>query len=66
MDPLSLFASVLFGCIGLAACQIGRRRESARLMAVGVALIGFTYLTPAGLWTWAVGAGLVALLFVGG
>ncbi|MFZ5476306.1 MAG: hypothetical protein ACOZNI_05970 [Myxococcota bacterium] len=59
----SMFASVLFGCVGLAAWQIGRRRSSARAMVLGCALLGFTFVTPPGWPTWVVGAALTLLLF---
>ena len=59
----NLFAGVLFGALGVAAWQIGRRRDSARSMLAGAALWGFMFVTPAGWPTWAVGLALVALAF---
>jgi hypothetical protein len=63
MDPGTLFAGVIFGCIGLAAWQIGRKQQSGRQMLLGFALMGFPYVTPAGWPTWAVGALLTVLVF---
>lgn len=63
LSPSGLFAGVLFGCIGLAAWQIGRRRQEARPMVAGAALLGFMMVTPAGWPTWVVGAALTALAF---
>lgn len=64
MDFADLFASLLFGCVGFAAWQVGRRRQSARPMVLGLALIGLPWLIPSGWTLWAVGAGLTALVFV--
>lgn len=61
--PADLFAGVLFGSIGIAAWQIGRRRSSGRAMFAGAALIGFQFVTPPGWPTWAVGLTLSAVAF---
>ena len=58
-----LFAGVLFGALGVASWQIGRRRDSARKMLAGFALLGFMFVTPAGWPTWVVGLGLTAVAF---
>lgn len=59
----TLFAGILFGALGFAGWQIGRKRQSMGKMFVGVALMVFPYLTPDGITTWAVGVALSVLLF---
>lgn len=60
----TLIAGLLFGIIGFAAWRIGRARQSMGKMLLGVALMGFPYLIPDGVWIYVVGAGLTGLLFV--
>lgn len=64
MDGPTLFAGVLFGAIGIAAWRIGRRRDSARHMLLGAALVIYPWLIPDGVWVWVVGALLTALVFL--
>lgn len=63
LSPSNMFAGVLFGCIGLAAWQIGRKRESPRAMVLGVVLMVFTFAVPPGFWTWVVGIALSVFCF---
>ena len=64
MDFSSLFAGIVFGALGLAAWQIGRKQQSLPRMIVGVALMGFSYLAPSAAWTWGIGILLTALAFL--
>ena len=63
LSASGLFAGVVFGCVGMAAWQVGRRRQQARPMLLGCALMGFTFVTPSGWTTWAVGAALTLFCF---
>lgn len=59
----TLFAGVLFGALGFAGWQIGRKRQSMGKMLIGVALMVFPYVVPDGIWVWLVGAGLTVALY---
>jgi hypothetical protein len=61
MDPSSMVAGIVFSGIGFVAWRVGRSRDSARLMLLGAALIGYPFLIPEGPgWTWGTGAVLTA------
>jgi hypothetical protein len=64
LSASNLFANIVFGAIGVGAWRYGKKVDSLGKMLVGVALVGFSWFTPTAAWTWGVGAGLVALLFV--
>ncbi|MDP2311877.1 MAG: hypothetical protein Q8P41_03165 [Pseudomonadota bacterium] len=63
LDPWSLFLGVLFGCIGFAAWQYGRRTQQARHMVLGLALMGFGFLVEDPLTNGLIGAVLTSFLF---
>lgn len=63
LDFGTLFAGIVFGCIGFGAWRWGKRQQSARGMLIGIALMVFPYFVPGGLTTWAVGGVLTAALF---
>ncbi len=63
LDPASLFLGILFGCIGFAGFQYGRRTQQARQMIVGVALMAFGFLVQDVWINGVVGSVLVLLLF---
>ncbi len=63
MSPLSLFLGVLYGCIGLAAWQYGRRAQRARHMGLGAVLMGFGFFVADPATNAVVGAVLTLLLF---
>ncbi len=58
-SPAALAFGVLFGPIGLAMVQIGRKRALYRMIFAGLALMGSTFVSSGEWWTW-----LVALLVV--
>ena len=64
LSASNLFANIVFGAVGVGAWRYGKKMDSLGKMMVGVALIGFSYFTPTAAWTWAVGTGLFALVFV--
>lgn len=63
MDPASMFAGVVWGCVGFAAFQWGRRRERPRAILIGLALIALPWLVEAPVALWLSGAALTGLLF---
>lgn len=64
MTFTNLFGALLFGCIGLAAFTIGRKRARFKMMIIGIILMGYPYLVPNTLALYALGAILTASLFV--
>ena len=60
----TLFAGIVFGCIGFGAWRWGRKRDSARGMILGILLMGFPYFVSGSVMTWVVGAVLTAALFI--
>jgi len=61
MDLSSLMAGIVFSGVGFVAWRVGRSRDSARLMLLGAALMGYPFVIPEGpWWTWGTGAVLTA------
>ena len=66
MDPSSLMAGIVFSGVGFVAWRMGRRRDDARRMLLGVALMGYPFVVPDGpWWTWGTGIVLTVVCFVG-
>ncbi|MDP2310559.1 MAG: hypothetical protein Q8P18_31360 [Pseudomonadota bacterium] len=63
LDPASMFLGIVYGCIGFAGFQYGRRQQQARQMVVGIALMSFGFFVSDPLINGLVGAVLVLLLF---
>jgi len=63
LSPAALFGNLLFGAIGFACWQYGRRRQSARQMGLGAALMIYPWFFDGGVMLWVVGAVLTALVF---
>jgi hypothetical protein len=63
-DPGGLFAALLFGVIGLAAFNYGRKRPSFSAMTVGVTLMVYPYFVSRTWLVWTIGAALCAALYV--
>lgn len=59
---MTLMAGVVFGGAGMAAWSMGRRRDKAAWMLLGVALMVYPWVVEGAALQW--GVGLVALLFV--
>ena len=59
----SLFASLLFGSIGMAAWIIGRNRQKMPMMFLGVALMIYPWMVSDPLWTWVIGIALTGLIY---
>jgi len=64
MTYANLFGALLFGCIGLAAFTIGRKRARFKLMIIGIILMGYPYLVSNTIALYTLGALLTASLFV--
>ena len=61
--PAVLFAGILFGLIGLAAFQFGRKNTLYRPMAIGVVLMVFPYAVDQTWLVYLIGSVLCALLY---
>lgn len=59
-----LFGALLFGSIGLVAFMIGKKRSSAVLMVVGIALMGYPYLISNTVLMYSIGVLLTLALFI--
>ena len=64
MDMSQMMASLIFGSIGCAAFLYGTKNRYWRALVIGVALMGFPYVVSSTVWTYVIGAGLCAALFV--
>lgn len=60
----NLFASILFSTIGFAAFVYGKKAMSWRPMAIGGALMGYTFFVSQTWLVYLLGIGLSAALFV--
>lgn len=60
----NLFASILFSTIGFAAFVYGKKAMSWRPMAIGGALMGYTFFVSQTWLLYLLGIGLIAALFV--
>ena len=61
----NLAASLLFSGIGFVAFRYGKTTQNYRMLLMGVALMGYSYVTPTTEMNWLVGAALtVGLYFV--
>jgi hypothetical protein len=62
-DPMDLMAGLLFGGVGFVAFAYGKKMGKFQTMALGGALMGYSYMTPSGLMQWVVGAALTAAVW---
>lgn len=63
-SPAVMFASLLFGIIGLAAFVYGKKSMNWKPMVIGIALMAFPYVVDETWLLYAIGAALCAALFV--
>ena len=63
-NPADLFASLLFGIIGLAAFTYGKKTTKWKAMAIGVVLMVFPYWIDETWLLYSIGIALCAALFV--
>lgn len=64
MSFANLFGALIFGSIGLVAFMIGKKKSNAKLLIIGILLMGYPYLvtnTPA---LYGIGAVLTLALFI--
>lgn len=62
-SPAGLLFGLIFGCVGFAAFQIGRKRENWRVVALGIGLMGLTFVAGSEWWSWIVAIGMTGLMF---
>lgn len=63
-SPAVLFASFLFGIIGLAAFVYGKKSMKWNPMVIGVVMMAYPYAVDETWLLYAIGVGLCAALFV--
>jgi hypothetical protein len=63
-SPGALFASLLFGAIGLGALVYARKMSAFKPAILGVALMAYPYFVSDNLLLWSVGIVLTIALFV--
>jgi hypothetical protein len=63
-SPGALFASLLFGAIGLGALIYARKMSAFKPAILGVALMAYPYFVSDSLLLWGVGIALTIALFV--
>jgi hypothetical protein len=63
-SPGALFASLLFGAIGLSALVYARKMSAFKPAILGVALMAYPYFVSDSLLLWGVGIALTIALFV--
>ncbi len=51
LSPASMVFGILFGCYGLMCVQIGKRRQEARPLVIGFALMGLSFVGSTW-WSW--------------
>jgi hypothetical protein len=63
-SPGALFASLLFGAIGVGALVYARKMSAFKPAILGVALMAYPYFVSDSLLLWGVGIALTIALFV--
>ena len=63
-SPGALFASLLFGAIGMGALVYARKMSAFKPAILGVALMAYPYFVSDSLVLWGVGIALTIALFV--
>lgn len=63
MNPSSLFAGLIFSGVGFVAFTYGKRMGNFTVMALGGALMAYSYFVPAGAMEWLIGLGLTAAVW---
>ena len=62
-DAGSLFASLVFGAIGLGAFLYGKKEGLFVPMIAGVLLMAYPYFVPSAFWSWIIGTVITAAMF---
>jgi len=60
----NLFASLMFGSVGLGAFVYGKKTSNWKPMAIGALLMGYTYFIDSTLLLYSIGIALCVSLFV--
>lgn len=62
-EPLALVGMVMFSLLGMWAIKEGRREANIKQLLLGIALVGYSYLTPEAWQVWLVGVVLTFAVF---
>jgi len=64
MNTANIFASIIFGSIGLAACIYGKKQSNFKALVIGFVLMVYPYLVPHTAAVYAIGTVLTVMLFI--
>ncbi len=62
-SPAAMLFGVIFGSVGFAAFQIGRKRENWRVAGLGIGLMGLTFVAGGDTWSWIAAVAMTGLMF---
>lgn len=63
LSPETLAFGIIFGSMGFAVMQIGRKREDAKKILIGVILMAMTFVLGGDWYVWVVATILLVLAF---
>ncbi|MFA7254476.1 MAG: amino acid transport protein [Candidatus Omnitrophota bacterium] len=64
MNTTNIFASIIFGSIGLGAFIYGKKQSNLKALVIGVVLMIYPYFMQNPIALFATGTGLTVLLFI--
>lgn len=62
-EPMALVGMVLFSLLGVWAIKEGRREANIKQLLLGIALAGYSYVTPEAWQVWLIGIMLSVAVF---
>ena len=64
MNAANIIAASIFGLIGWAVFIYGKKQSNFKPIAIGIILMTYTYFVSNLIFTYLIGVGLIALLFI--
>ena len=64
MTASSLFGALIFGSIGFAVLIYGKKQASFKKVAIGIALMAYSYFVPNAIIMYGIGIALIAALLL--
>lgn len=62
-EPLAVVGMVIFSLLGIWAIKEGRREANIKQLLLGIALVGYSYVTPETWQVWLIGTALSVAVF---
>ncbi len=62
-EPMALVGMVMFSLLGMWAIKEGRREANIKQLLLGIALVGYSYVTPETWQVWLIGTALSVAVF---